>query len=130
VSRAARGSVLVVLALLAASLGGCGDEPVRAAPPAPRPGGDPERGAALIRDYGCGACHVIPGVRDASGLIGPPLNTWSRRAYIAGEVPNAPDNLVRWLVNPPAIEPGTAMPVLGLAADQARDVAAYLYTLR
>jgi cytochrome c1 len=63
-------------------------------------------------------------------MVGPPLTSWSRRTFIAGEVPNTPDNLVRWLRNPRAIEPGTAMPALGLDDRQARDVAAYLYTLR
>jgi cytochrome c len=49
---------------------------------------------------------------------------------IAGELPNSPDNLVRWIKDPKAVEPGTAMPDLGLTDDEARDVAAYLYTLR
>ncbi len=49
---------------------------------------------------------------------------------IAGELPNTPDNLIRWIENPPSIEPGTAMPNLGLSDKQARDAAAYLYTLR
>lgn len=93
-------------------------------------GGNPARGAALIQDYGCGRCHTIPGIRAADGVVGPPLFFFSRRVYIAGEVPNTPENLIRWVRNPPAIEPGTAMPVLGLDEQQARDVAAYLYTLR
>jgi cytochrome c1 len=37
---------------------------------------------------------------------------------------------VRWVKNPPAVEPGTAMPDLGLNDGQAYDIAAYLYTLR
>jgi cytochrome c len=93
-------------------------------------GGNPDRGAQLIRQYRCGSCHMIPGIRNASGLVGPPLILFGRRTYIAGEVPNNPDNLIRWLKSPPSIEPGTAMPVLGLSDDQARDIAAYLYTLR
>jgi cytochrome c1 len=92
-------------------------------------GGDPQRGAQLISQFGCGSCHTIPGVRAADGTVAPPLNFFSRRSFIAGELPNTFDNLVRWLRNPPAIEPGTAMPVLGLTEAQARDVAAYLYTL-
>ena len=55
---------------------------------------------------------------------------FGRRTYIAGELPNTPDNLVVWLKNPRAVEPKTAMPVLGLSDEQARAVAAYLYTLR
>lgn len=94
------------------------------------PGGDARRGAAVIDRYGCGSCHTIPGVRNAKGMVGPPLLWWSRRTFIAGEVPNTPENLVRWVLAPQSVEPHTAMPALGLSDQQARDVAAYLYTLR
>ena len=92
--------------------------------------GNAEHGTELIEYYGCGSCHVIPGIYTAQGMVGPPLLYFSRRTMIAGELPNSPDNLVRWLRNPKTIEPGTAMPVLGLSDRDARDVAAYLYTLR
>jgi cytochrome c len=92
--------------------------------------GDPSSGRLAISQFGCGACHTIPGVRGAEGMVGPPLIAWSRRTYIAGQVPNTPANLVLWLRNPQAVEDGTAMPVLGLDERQARDVAAYLYSLR
>lgn len=92
--------------------------------------GSPQHGRELIAQYGCGACHVIPGVHAARGLVGPPLFFWSRRTIIAGELPNTPENLERWIENPPAIEPGTAMPNLGVTPAQARDMAAYLYTLQ
>lgn len=98
--------------------------------PAPTAGGDPERGAALITEYGCGQCHTIPGIRSANGVVGPPLFFFSRRVYIASGMPNTPENLVRWVRDPPSVDPHTAMPVLGLDEQQARDVAAYLYTLR
>jgi cytochrome c1 len=62
--------------------------------------------------------------------VGPPLILFGERTMIAGELPNTPDNLVRWLENPQMIENGTAMPDLGLTVDQAYDIAAYLYTLR
>lgn len=94
------------------------------------PGGSPERGAQVIERFDCGSCHVIPGISGAGGLVGPPLLWFSRRTFIAGELPNTPANLIRWVRNPPSVEPGTAMPVLGLDEQQARDVAAYLYTLR
>ena len=55
---------------------------------------------------------------------------FARRAYIAGQLPNQPENLIRWLVDPQAIEPGTAMPDLDVTPELARDIAAYLYTLR
>jgi len=92
--------------------------------------GNPRHGKELIEAYGCGACHMIPGIRDARGLVGPPLTLFAERTMIAGEIPNNPDNLVQWVENPPAIEPKTAMPDLGLSKAQAEDIAAYLYTLR
>lgn len=94
------------------------------------PGGDPARGERIVRAAGCGTCHTIAGMREAKGLVGPPLQTFARRVYIAGQLQNTPDNLVRWLLDPHAVEPGTAMPDVGLSPEQARHVAAYLYTLR
>lgn len=92
--------------------------------------GNAARGKQLIQGYGCGGCNVIPGVHAARGMVGPPLLYFSQRTMIAGELPNTPPNLVRWIENPKAVEPHTAMPDLGLTEDQAYDVAAYLYTLR
>jgi mono/diheme cytochrome c family protein len=91
--------------------------------------GDSERGKELLRFFGCSACHTIPGVVGANGLVGPPLMRWAERQYITGRVVNTPANLVEWIVNPQVIEPGTAMPATGATAEQARDIAAYLYTL-
>ncbi|MGH9521561.1 MAG: c-type cytochrome [Terriglobales bacterium] len=93
-------------------------------------GGDWNRGKQVIDHYRCGACHIIPGIPDANGLVGPPLIKWGQRTYIGGELPNTPDNLVRWIISPKSIEPGTAMPELGLTEQEARDAAAYLYTIR
>lgn len=93
-------------------------------------GGDVARGQQIIREKGCGACHTVPGIRGAKGLVGPPLNVFSRRAYIAGRLANTPENLVRWIMNPHDVDPETVMPALGLNEQQARDVAAYLYTLQ
>ena len=92
-------------------------------------GGVASRGQELIVRYHCGVCHTIPGVREARGYQAPPLLFFSRRSYIAGKVPNTPDNLVRWILSPQTIDTGTAMPTLGLSEQQARDVAAYLYTI-
>lgn len=119
-----RPAALAVAALLCACQGGRSEvDRIHVA------GGSAERGAAVISEIGCGACHTIPGIEDAQGTVGPPLIFWSRRSYIAGSLPNAPENLVRWVRAPSSVEPGTAMPTLGLSEQQARDVAAYLYTL-
>lgn len=93
--------------------------------------GDAGRGRALIvsGQYGCAACHAISGVRNARGIVGPRLDGFARRSFIAGVAPNRPGQLVAFLQDPPAIAPGTAMPMLGLTETEARDVAAFLYTL-
>ena len=93
-------------------------------------GGDYHRGRQVLQKYRCGACHIIPGVPDANGLVGPPLIKWGQRTYIGGELPNTPDNLVKWIMSPKSIEPGTAMPELGVSEQEAKDAAAYLYTIR
>ena len=93
-------------------------------------GGDADRGKEAIATYGCGACHSIPGVAGAHGQVGPPLDHWSRRVYIAGDVANTEDFLIRWIEVPEAIKPRTAMPTLGVTDGAARDIAAYLYSLR
>jgi cytochrome c len=93
-------------------------------------GGDPGRGEQAILDRHCGACHTIPGIRGARGVVAAPLTQFALRTYIAGQVPNTPANLVRWIEEPRRIDPGNAMPALGIGEEEARDVAAYLYTLR
>jgi mono/diheme cytochrome c family protein len=116
--------LLVAAGLLAA----CGQEQVPAAQRVL--GGNPERGRVLIAERGCSACHTIPGITAFSGSVGPPLAGFGGRAYIAGVLPNRPMMLTAWLRDPPALDPATAMPALGLSVPEAQDVAAYLYTLR
>lgn len=93
-------------------------------------GGDAAEGRVAVRRYGCGSCHQIPGVRGANGVVGPPLDDFARRKYIAGNLPNEAESLVAWIMDPQAIEPGTAMPTLGVTETDARNIAAYLATLR
>jgi cytochrome c len=95
-----------------------------------RTGGSADRGRATMIEYGCGKCHTVPGIREAKGVVGPPLTALSRRTFIGGNFANTPDNLVHWVMSPKAMKPRTAMPDLGLSEEQARDVAAYLYTLQ
>src|SRR5689334_3360743 len=90
--------------------------------------GNVDRGAALISWYGCGACHSIPGVPGADALVGPPLEHFVHRGYLAGVLHNTPDNLIQWIRNPQKFVPGNAMPALGIDERDARDIAAYLYS--
>lgn len=115
----------VVLAL--AALCGCAESEQSAQHTVP--GGDVERGELLIAAYGCGSCHIIPGISGADGVVGPPLTDWAARQWIAGNLWNEPANLVAWLHDPQAIEPGTGMPSQGVTEEEATHMAAYLYTL-
>lgn len=87
------------------------------------------RGQVLMVQYQCGSCHAIPQVAAARGSVGPSLAGFGRRSYIAGELPNGPETLARWIESPGALVPGTVMPAMGVAPQDARDMAAYLLTL-
>jgi cytochrome c len=94
------------------------------------PGGSAQRGVAAIQKHGCGGCHIIPGIPHATGMMGPSLAGVADRMYVGGKAANQPDNLILWITDPQKIAPGTAMPDLNVSDSDARDIAAYLYTLR
>lgn len=98
-------------------------------PPRQIAGADRARGKQIAEQLGCRACHDIPGVAWPRGRVGGSLDGFATRPLIAGRLPNQPDVLVRWLRDPPAMVPDTAMPPQPLSLAGARDVAAYLYTL-
>jgi cytochrome c len=128
VSRRRAGGISFVALLMAiggATLG-CDTLP---APGRIVPGGDPARGVSALRAHGCGGCHVIPGVAEARGAVGPSLAGLVARTHIAGRLTNTPLNLVVWIRSPRSVDPGTLMPDLGVSEGQARDIAAYLYSV-
>ena len=96
----------------------------------PALGGDPENGRLLLRQFGCGTCHGIPGVAAADGRVGPPLERIAIRVYLGGTLPNTPDNMARFIRSPQQFVPRTAMPDMGVGEPHARDMVAYLYTLK
>ena len=93
-------------------------------------GGSAEQGRQIIRKYGCFTCHTISGVPGARGLIGPSLNGVGERYFLAGQLPNTPQNLERWIQHPHQFEPHTLMPEMNVTEQDSRNIAAYLYTLR
>jgi cytochrome c len=122
---------LAAALLLAAMLGGCGksgSDIDRQA--AAMTGGEPARGHEAIGRYGCATCHTIPGVDGARGQVGPSLAGIAVRSYLAGKLPNTPPNMIKWIREPQEVQPGTAMPELGVTEQDGKDIAAYLYTLR
>ncbi|HEY1559595.1 MAG TPA: c-type cytochrome [Caulobacteraceae bacterium] len=108
-------------------LAGCG---VQVSAPHWRTGGDARQGAVIVVRESCGACHQIPNIPQADGQVGPPLDHFAERTVIAGMLPNTPANLERWIRSPQTVTPGNAMPDSKMSEAEARDVAAYLYTLR
>jgi cytochrome c2 len=90
---------------------------------------DPHAEARGLIAAQCSACHTVPGVSGAVGNVGPSLKGIARQQIIAGKLANNPSNMIRWLMHPQQIVPGNAMPEMGLTQDQARKIAAYLYTL-
>jgi cytochrome c2 len=89
-----------------------------------------KRGAQAINQYACVTCHEIPGIVGANAPVGPPLGGVGSRLMLGGVLPNSPENMVRWLRDPQKFAPLTAMPDLGLTQRDARDIAAYLATLK
>ncbi|MHC2439891.1 c-type cytochrome [Bradyrhizobium sp. USDA 4451] len=92
--------------------------------------GSSRRGADLVKRYGCGGCHEIPGIANADGNVGPSLRRIATRTYIAGFIQNSPENMTFWVQDPQRMLPGNAMPSSGISQDDASDIAAFLYTLR
>jgi cytochrome c oxidase subunit 2 len=101
-------------------------------PPSSGGAGSPDQGKAIIAQQPCGTCHIIPGIPGANGTVGPNLAGVASRTTIAGgAVPNnGPDDLKKWILNPPAVKPGTTMPNYNLTDDQATQIVAYLETLK
>ena len=89
-----------------------------------------EAGKAAIDHYGCGSCHIIPGIHGADALVGPSLQHMASRTYIAGVLTNNPENMARWIQDPPAVDEKTAMPKLGVKDEDLRVMVNYLYALR
>ncbi len=116
----------------AAPVGGAATAP--AAPAAqtnPPAKGDPAKGKELIAGKGCGGCHTIPGVAGANGAVGPNLQDVGSKSKIAGGAVDvkSQDDLKKWVMDPPSLKPGTAMPKLGLTDAEATDIAAFLRSL-
>ncbi|WP_240320805.1 c-type cytochrome [Sphingomonas crusticola] len=124
-------AALVLLAIAAAGIGGVtlylqnrGQTQARAEAIT---GGKVANGPALMAGYGCGSCHIIPGITGANGKVGPDLSGISKRTTIAGSLPNDPKTMILWLQHPQALRPGSGMPEMGVTDAAARDIAAYLY---
>ena len=92
--------------------------------------GNADSGRTAIVANGCQSCHVIPGISGPAGRVGPDLTHVAQRATIAGKFVNDPETMVRWLMHPQRMSPGSGMPEQGLSEKDARNIAAFLYARR
>jgi cytochrome c oxidase subunit II len=104
---------------------------------APVQAGDPARGKAIFMGEGAGSqvcwtCHSIDGTKAVAKVAPRTLNGFTAYPTIAqvDGFENNPENLKKWLSNPQAVKPGTAMPNLLLKPQQIEDLIAYLATLK
>jgi len=93
-------------------------------------GGNVTRGRAAISKYGCAGCHTIPGIDNPGATVGPTLERIASRPLLGRQLPNTPENIMKWLQDPQRIDPKSPMPDMGVTDEDARDIAAFLYTLR
>jgi cytochrome c len=93
-------------------------------------GGDPDRGRSAIGRYGCGSCHDIPGVAGATATVGPPLGNIAMRSVLGGHLSNSPSNMMLWIQKPQTVDPKNVMPDMNVTDQDARDITAFLYTMR
>ena len=91
-------------------------------------GGDAARGKELVGTIGCKGCHVVGDdirMRQARGFsydIAPELTRAGSKLD--------PDWIFEWIKNPRSFRPTTRMPSLRLTDQEARDIVAYLITLK
>ena len=93
-------------------------------------GGDPEKGLTAMKRYGCAACHTIPGLAGARGMVGPTLAGFSTRPLMPDGMQKTPELVIQWIVNPIGVDPKATMPAVGVTETDARDIATYLFALK
>ena len=120
----------IALLLLAAAFISCGPSKADKRWASESTGGDPEHGQAALQKYGCIACHTIDGVRESQAMVGPPLTRMASRNYLAGNMQNNATNLIHFIQHPREVHNDTAMPEMGVTDEDARNIAAYLYTFK
>lgn len=96
--------------------------------------GDLARGESLIQDKGCMSCHSFTGAKALEARAIPITLEPAALAQgmrLATDLRYArervrPQALVAWLLDPPALKPGTPMPKLPITEQEARDLAAFI----
>lgn len=124
--RGVRSRATLLVPVLCCAMIGCADKREQ---PRELTGADAANGLAVIERVGCAACHRIPGVAWPTGTVGGSLDGFGNQSMIAGRFPNQPQTLAVWVRDAPSMAPATGMPAMPITPAEARDVAAYLYTL-
>ena len=99
-----------------------------ATPSAPR---DPSlvAGQQAFLGSSCSYCHRVAGT-NATSTFGPDLTHVAGRATLAaGVIPNTPDDLARWIIDPQDVKPGTLMPAIEMPGPELESLVAYLESL-
>jgi cytochrome c oxidase subunit II len=87
------------------------------------------RGRQVFLDHPCSACHTITGI--SNGTAGPDLtHVASRSELAAGTIPNTPENLAVWVVDPQSVKPGNLMPNESIPGPDVQALVAYLDSLK
>ncbi len=120
---------ITAITLLVASLCGCSSGAINVAQGQKMTGGDAAAGKQALLLHDCHSCHEIPGIEGDKNLQGPPLERWATRKTIAKEWPNSPANLENWIRHSEQLRPGTSMKLMNVSEKDARDIAAYLFSL-
>ena len=132
-SEGLRKVIVSALALLLVAPSGCGNK-FDYAKGAEMTGGDPQAGREKIIVHDCHSCHEIPGVPLNPQRKGPSLKHWAGQSTIAKKLPNTPENLEDYIEHPERMRHGSSvkneMSLSSVKPADAKDIAAYLYSLR
>lgn len=89
-----------------------------------------EDGRALFISKACTGCHVIKGIPEAQGKVGPELTHQASNAQIIGVVANSEENLRKYLKDPAKLKPGISMPNQHLTDSEIDALLVFLRTLK
>ncbi len=84
-------------------------------------------GRVLLQQYNCSSCHMITEIPSAKHDVGPSLVGITRQSFLVGKLEMNRQNLIRWLMHPQQIKPGSAMPDLDVSRAHAAAMVEYLY---
>lgn len=91
-------------------------------------GGNAERGKLLFESVGCQACHVVGEMTKVRETRGTSYDIAPELSRVGSKV--SPDWMYDWIRNPRHYNPTTKMPSLRLSDAEAKDIVAFLMTLK